>query len=166
MSWTSFWKWFLTNVVTTGRRGETSMGLICNMDLKHFLKEKRQYPLVDNVENRILVAFLKSVCWVQILWNLNNWDVISPANVCFGWKLVLNKRTCVSVCLKNTVTSSPWLFRKFGPLNVVVSKESIEFFKIMDLSLIEALWLFRVLKNTSKSCSECYHIPQISSGNR
>lgn len=76
MSWTSFWKWFLTNVVTTGRRGETSMGLICNMDLKHFLKEKRQYPLVDNAENRILVAFLKSVCWVQILWNLNNWDVI------------------------------------------------------------------------------------------
>lgn len=38
------------------------MGLICNMDLKHFLKEKRQYPLVDNAENRILVAFLKSVC--------------------------------------------------------------------------------------------------------
>lgn len=88
--------------MTTGSRGDTSTGLVCRKELKHFLKKDQQYPLLERAENRILTAAPKSVCCVQILWNLNSWDLIIPANVCLGWKLVLNSRACVSVGLKKT----------------------------------------------------------------
>lgn len=150
VSWVNLWKLLLitlTNlqvegeyVITTGMRGETSIGLVCKNELKHFLKKDQQYPLVERAENKILTASPKSLCWVQILWNLSNWDLIIPANVCFGWKLVLNSKACVSVGLKKTLTSNLWSFGKFGPLNVVVSKKSIEDLLMVDFSLMEALW--------------------------
>lgn len=140
-------------------------GLVIRNDLRHFLKKERLYPLVASAANRILVACLKSHCCVQILWKRSNCDLISPANVCFGWKLVLNSRACVSVGLKNTFTSNLWSVRKFGPLNVVVSRKSILVLWNVDLSFIEALWPFRVFRNPSKSCSEWCHIPQMSSRN-
>ena len=75
------------------------MGLDWRNVLKLFLRKVLEYPLLDLAENSTLVACLKSSVCVHILWNLNSWDFIRPANVCLGWKLCLCKSACVSVAL-------------------------------------------------------------------
>ena len=71
-------------MVTKGRAVETWMGFDWRKVLKQDLRKILDYPLVHKEENSTLLASLKSSFCVHILWNLNNCDLISPANVCLG----------------------------------------------------------------------------------
>lgn len=71
---------------------ETGIGFVSWKTLKQALRKVLEYPLLVKVVKSTLVASLKSSCPVQILWNLSNCDLMRPAKVYFGWKLLLWSR--------------------------------------------------------------------------